>query len=92
MKRKLILLIIAAVFSVSGHGLMAQNAAVKTNLASDAATNINLGLEFGLSQKWTLDISGEYNPWTFSDNKKWKHLSIQPEARYWFCQIGRAHV
>lgn len=91
MKRKLILLIIAVVFSVSGHGLMAQNAAVKTNLASDAATNINLGLEFGLSQKWTLDISGEYNPWTFSDNKKWKHLSIQPEARYWFCQKMMGH-
>ena len=64
---------------------LAQETAVKTNLLYDATTTMNLGVEFGLSPKWTLDVSGNYNPWTFSKNKKWKHWLVQPEARYWFC-------
>lgn len=64
---------------------LAQKTAVKTNLLYDATTTMNLGVEFGLSPKWTLDVSGNYNPWTFSKNKKWKHWLVQPEARYWFC-------
>lgn len=44
---------------------LAQNAAVKTNLLYDATTTMNLGVEFGLSPKWTLDVSGNYNPWRF---------------------------
>lgn len=91
MKRKILILIMTLAAFTAVQRTQAQDVAVKTNLASDAATNINLGLEFGLSQKWTLDISGEYNPWTFSHNRKWKHLSIQPEARYWFCQKMSGH-
>lgn len=66
---------------------MAQKVAVKTNLLYDATATINLGMEFGLSPKWTLDVSGNYNGWDISkeDNKKWKHWQVQPEARYWFC-------
>lgn len=65
--------------------LSAQKVAVKTNLFYDATTTLNLGVETALSPKWTLDLSGNYNPWTFSDNKKWKHWLVQPEARYWLC-------
>ena len=64
---------------------VAQKVALKTNLLYDATSTMNLGFEFGLSPKWTLDVSGNYNPWTFSKNKKWKHWLVQPEARYWFC-------
>lgn len=67
------------------HLASAQKAAIKTNLLYDATTTFNLGAEFALSPKWTLDVSGNYNPWTFSNNKKWKHWLVQPEARYWFC-------
>lgn len=47
-----------------------QKAAIKTNLLYDATSTLNLGFEFGLSPKWTLDISGNYNPWQFDDNRK----------------------
>lgn len=69
----------------------AQKAALKTNLFYDATTTINLGAEFGLAPKWTLDVSGNYNPWTFSHNKKWKHWLVQPEARYWTCNKFMGH-
>ena len=70
---------------------LAQKAAVKTNLLYDATTTMNLGVEFGLSPKWTLDVSGNYNPWTFSNNRKWQHWLVQPEARYWFCNKMMGH-
>lgn len=83
-------------FAVLGALLFTQNAsaqkvAVKTNLLYDATATINLGIEFRLAQRWTMDISGNYNGWTFSDNKKWKHWLVQPEARYWFCETFNGH-
>ncbi|MCD8135102.1 MAG: DUF3575 domain-containing protein [Parabacteroides gordonii] len=69
----------------------AQDIAVKTNLLYDATTSMNLGLEFGLAEKWTLDVSGNYNPWEFSDNRQLKHAMLQPEARYWFCEKFNRH-
>lgn len=81
-----LLLILATTFTMKG-----QNVALKTNLLYDASATINLGLEFGLSPKWTLDVSGNYNPWTFKDNMKWKHWLIQPEFRYWFCEKFSGH-
>lgn len=63
--------------------LSAQKTALKTNLFYDATTTLNIGVERILAPKWTLDISANYNPWTFSDNKKWKHWLVQPELRRW---------
>lgn len=71
----------------------AQKVGVKSNLLYDATTTLNLGLEFGLAPRWTLDFSGNYNPWTLNKekNKKIKHWAIQPEARYWFCDRFGGH-
>jgi hypothetical protein len=65
--------------------------AVKSNLLYDATTTFNLGTEFRLSRRYSLDISGNYNPWTFSDNKKFKHVLVQPELRYWLCESFFGH-
>lgn len=69
----------------------AQNIGVKTNVLYDATSTLNLGVELGLSPKFSLDISGNYNPWTFSDNKKLKHWLVQPELRYWLCEKFNGH-
>ncbi len=65
--------------------------ALKTNLLYDLTTTFNLGLEFRLSDYFTLDISGNYNPWTFSNNRKWKHALVQPELRYWIYEPFNGH-
>ena len=67
MKRILLLWMLFVSISLS-----AQDWAVKTNLLYDATATINLGAEIGLAPKWTLDLSANYNGWTFNDNKKWK--------------------
>lgn len=64
----------------------AQNVAVKTNLLYDALANINLGLEFKCAPRWTLDVNGNFNNWSFSGGRRWKHWMAQPEVRYWFCE------
>jgi len=84
-------LVAILLFTVCCSPLPAQKAALKTNLFYDATTTLNAGVEFGLSPKWTLDVSGNLNPWTFSGNKKWKHWLVQPEARYWFCDKFMGH-
>ena len=86
MKRCLILLMLFASLSLS-----AQNWAVKTNLLSDATASVSLGVEAGLSPRWTVDVSGSFNGWTFHDNKKWKHWLVQPELRYWLCERFNGH-
>jgi hypothetical protein len=65
---------------------VAQEFALKSNLLYDATTTMNIGGELGLSRKWTLDLSGSLNPWTFNNDKKFKIWMAQPEARYWFCE------
>lgn len=87
--KKIILLLCCIVFGI--HGVQAQRVAVKTNVLYDATTTFNLGLEVGLSHHTTLDISGNYNPWTFEGNTKLKHWLVQPEFRYWTCEKFRKH-
>lgn len=89
MNKRILFVLLAFIGFISP--AMAQKVAVKTNLLYDATSTINLGIEFGLSSKWTLDVSANYNPWTYSNNKKWKHWLVQPEARYWFCNKMMGH-
>lgn len=91
MDRKIFLLIVMVVAAVTAGESRAQDAALKTNVVSDILANINIGTEIGLAPKWTLDISGEFNGWTFSHDRRWKHWLIQPEARYWLCDRFSGH-
>ena len=68
-----------------------QHVAVKTNALYWTTATFNAGVEARLSKKWTLDVSVGYNPFTFSGNKKLKHVLIQPEARYWLCAPYSGH-
>lgn len=55
----------------------------KTNLLYDATSTINIGVEYLISDKYSIDIPLNWNPWTFSNNNRFKHVLIQPELRYW---------
>ncbi|MDR0333149.1 MAG: DUF3575 domain-containing protein [Dysgonamonadaceae bacterium] len=64
---------------------------IKTNLLYDATTTFNLAVEFRTGEKTSLDLPLNYNPFTFSDNRKWKHFLIQPEFRYWTRETFDGH-
>lgn len=92
MKRSLLFSILLAVLLLlGGNEVKAQSFGIKTNLLYDATTTLNLGVEVGLAPKWTLDISGNYNPWDLASGKIIKHAMVQPEFRYWFCDRFSRH-
>lgn len=85
---RILLTLIFIVLSVVCYG---QDIAVKSNALYWATTTPNLGAEFGLGKKSTLDFIVGYNPWEFNDNKKLKHILVQPEYRHWLCEKFNGH-
>ena len=71
--------------------MKSQTIAVKSNLLYDLTSSINAGIELGLAPKWTLDVTGQFNAWDLSHNRRWKHWAVQPEVRYWLCDRFSAH-
>ena len=64
---------------------------IKSNLLYDATASMNLGLEFRTGQKTSFEIPVTYNPWTFRDNAKWRHILVQPEFRLWTNETFDGH-
>lgn len=87
---RIIFLLIISVAAVSLPEASAQNAAIKSNLLSDAFLNPNAAAEVRLAPKWTLDVSTQINLWSVNDHY-WKHWALQPEARYWLCDTFAGH-
>ncbi len=85
-KRLLLMLAISVTSAAYG-----QDIAVKTNVLDDLILDINIGTEVGLAPKWTVDIPLSINGWNLSHDRRWKHLSIQPGVRYWFCDRFSGH-
>lgn len=51
----------------------------------------NIGAEMRLSPKWSIDLTGDFNFWDLSHDRKWKHWTVMPEARYWLCDALGGH-
>ena len=81
MKRVLIFMVLCICASV----MQAQRSTLKTNLIYDTTSSLNVGAETLLGDHLSFDVSVNINPWTFSGNRKMKHLMVQPELRYWQC-------
>jgi len=92
MKRSTFIVILLAIFSLAlpREARAGDDVALKTNLLYDVALSPNLGIEFGLAPKWSLDVSGNINAWTV-DGRRWRHWLVQPEARYWLCERFQGH-
>lgn len=73
-------------------GVQAQSVGLKTNFAHWATmATPNLGIEMALNRKYTIEVGAGYNPFTFNNNKKFKHWIVQPELRYWTCESFNGH-
>lgn len=88
---KRFILLLAIVIAGMSQTAWAQDVAVKTNLFADAFLSPNLGIEIGFAPKWSLDVNGQFNVWTLSHDRRWKHWLVQPEARYWLCTALGGH-
>ena len=61
----------------------AQIIGIKTNIPPWVTASINAGVEFGFADHWSVEVSGLYNPFSWSDGKKTNAWAIQPELRFW---------
>ncbi len=91
MRRKIFLLLTLLAGLLSVQRAEAQEVALKTNILYDATLTANLGAEVQVAPKWSVDLSGNLNAWSFSHGRRWKHWMLQPEARYWFCEPLGGH-
>lgn len=71
----------------------AQNITLSNNLLYDATLTPNLRLGFRLSNHWSMGLTAGYRPWPTSDevSRKWKHLLISPDLRYWTDSVNVHH-
>ena len=65
--------------------------AVKTNLLGWGTASPNAAAEVRIAPKATLNVGLSYNPFSYRGNKKWKHVFVQPEVRYWLCAPFGGH-
>ena len=87
-KANLIVIILLFLFATNS---FSQKLAIKTNIPYLATATPNMALELGLAEKVTLGLSYGINPFSFEDNKKWKHWLTQTELRYWPCERFYGH-
>jgi len=72
--------------------VQAQKIAIKSNIVYDATATLNLGAEYAINKKMSIDLSGNYNGWDVkSDGTSWQHFMIQPEFRYWLHESFNGH-
>lgn len=70
---------------------------IKTNLPYwGALGTFNAGVEFRLARHWSLDLEAGLNPFDGKNEdgtygRTLKHLRVQPELRYWFCEANNGH-
>lgn len=93
MRKTVSALLLSAFISLCvGISASAQDVAIKTNLLYDATATINAGFEVGLAPKWSLNVPFSFNGWSFpSKDYIYKHMCVQPEVRYWFCDRLAGH-
>lgn len=92
MKRILYLFCIVALSSVLE--AKSQTFALKTDLLNWGTASLNIEPEVRIGRRSSLALGVSWNPFTFKEtekNMKWKHLLVQPEYRYWFCNVLEGH-
>ena len=70
-----------------------QNVTISNNLLYDAWLTPNLRVGVRLAPHWSLGVTGGYRPWPTNDQttRKWKHLLVSPEVRYWTDSVNVHH-
>ena len=94
--RKLNLLTVVSILLlavVSVQKVNAQKFTLSNNLLYDATLTPNLRMGLRLSEQWSLGLTAGYHPWPTDDNesKKWKHLLLSPDVRYWTDSVNVHH-
>lgn len=73
--------------SMSGHAQIS----VKTNLLYDATLTPNVGVEYVVGSRSSVQLSYGMNTWTLGEGRKLRNWTLTPSYRYWWAEAGRGH-
>lgn len=75
------------------NSVSAQQVTLSNNLLYDATLTPNLRVGVRLSPHWSMGLTAGYRPWPTDDNtsRKWKHLLLAPDVRYWTDSVDVHH-
>ena len=87
-RKTLVVLLLFITQSVS-----AQQVTLSNNLLYDIWLTPNLRMGVRLSPHWSMGLTAGYRPWPSDDNtsKKWKHLLLASDVRYWTDSVNVHH-
>ena len=73
--------------------MQGQVVTISNNLLYDAALTPNLRVGLRLAPHWSTGLTAGYRPWPTSDEKsrKWRHLLLSPDLRYWTDSVNVHH-
>jgi len=85
--------VLTMLFSCVFANVSAQQMTVSNNLLYDAWLTPNLRVGLRLSPHWSSGLTGGFRPWPVSDDtsRKWRHLLISPDLRYWVDSVNVHH-
>ena len=80
-------------FALVAQTAQAQKVTISNNLLYGAWLTPNLRVGVKLSPHWSAGVTAGYRPWPTDDHqeKKWKHLLISPDLRYWTDSVNVHH-
>lgn len=82
-----ILILISSMFFKAN----SQEWVIKTNLPYLISATPNIGAEYALNDKLSIELSTGINPFKFGADKQIKHWVIWPELRYWTFNTFNGH-
>lgn len=91
LRRQLLLSAAALLLACWCSPAMAQKFAVKTNGLQWLQTTPNAAVEYAFAPRWTAELSAGFNLWSFGQNRKFKHVIVRPEVRFWLWEPFNGH-
>lgn len=88
---RFIILSLLALLAVSP--VSAQRVTISNNLLYDAWLTPNLRIGYRLAPQWSVGFTAGYRPWPTNDEttRKYRHLLLSPEVRYWTDSVNVHH-
>lgn len=95
LKNWVLSLAFAGLFLLFYHTVAGQEVSLRTNLAWDAVSEPNLGVEFSVSNHWSLGVDAGIKAWprwlAWDWDKEnpthWRNFAVAPEVRYYLKEV-----
>ena len=88
----LLSLVLFLLFAFTGPSrVCAQRVALSTNVLEWGVLSPNLGTEFLLNSRLTLQVTASGSPFRLKNDLYFKHFRLQPELKYWFQNLLLHH-